>query len=249
MIFLLGLLISMILGRGDRCLGYIMPAEQLIDFMTRNFSALKTLVVTQSTLRIDKDQERVFMEQVLTKSPDLFNLKILDQRVERQTQPDLSYRQLLMANPADRIERLLTIMGIRLDIVALTRIDGVIAYRIGEKDPDKPKLLIEKERFLPLLLVYLPSGDTPEDIVTVRFRDYRKQDKEWYPFDITYSTGSGIREQYTILSFQPNAQAGSSMLRPFETQPGPDQPPEGGPSKTEEERLRNIIKAFEEKYQ
>ena len=42
------------LTAGERCHGYILPAEQLIGFMVRNFSAYETLVITQSTLWRDR---------------------------------------------------------------------------------------------------------------------------------------------------------------------------------------------------
>ena len=45
-------------------------------------------------------------------------------------------------------------LGIDTQQVAYTRLEGTVAYRIGEKDPEKPKLLIEKARVLPLLIVY-----------------------------------------------------------------------------------------------
>ena len=50
-------------GRG---MGYIMPAEQIIDFMAKNFSKFKTLVFTQSTHQQDKEVEgdgRIFEEK------------------------------------------------------------------------------------------------------------------------------------------------------------------------------------------
>lgn len=245
--FLPGLFFLFCPAAAERCSGYIMPAEQLLDFMARSFSGFQTLAVTQSTLRIQDDQERVFTEQVLTRSPDLFYLKTLDQRMERPDPPDMSYRQLLMANTGRRIEQLLAGMGIRLDTVSLTRLDGVISYRIGEKRPDGPGLLIEKERFLPLLLIYRPPNALPGDLLTVRFRDYREQDKGWFPFEITCATDGGIEEQYTALTVLSNHPVDSAGLRPFNPQPGAGRPGEESLD-VNDERLQKVIKAFEEKY-
>ncbi len=235
---------------GERCHGYVMPAEQLIGFMVRNFSAYETLVITQSTLWRDQDRERVFKEEIWMKSPGLCYAKILDPLEEGIERYDLSFRQLLLSNSRERIEEVLRAMGVNLQAVAYTRIDGVISYRIGDKGPEAPKLLIEKERFLPLLLDYRSPGEGQGEMVSVRFRDYRKQEKGWYPFEIDYSTGKGILEKYTILNFQPNLPVDASLLRPFEIGPRHIEKPG---NKTlpgiEEERLRKIIKAFEEKYQ
>jgi hypothetical protein len=247
--FFFGISIILSLSATDRCSGYIMPAEQLIDFMTKKFSGYKTLAIIQSTLRINDEKEVVFSEQIITKAPDLFHLKMLDQRAERPDPPDMTYRQLLMANSGERIERLLAIMGINLETVSLTRINGIIAYRIGEKGPDSPRLLIEKERFLPLLLVYRLSGDMSGETITVSFQDYREQDKGWFPFEINCSMSDRVKERYTILTFQANNPVNSSILQPFNLSPDSGHTVEDRPLDVEEERLRKIIKAFEEKYQ
>ncbi|MBW2609556.1 MAG: hypothetical protein JRC68_04330 [Deltaproteobacteria bacterium] len=236
----------------EKCHGYIMPAEQLVDYMAANFSKFKTLVITQATQQIDQryeETEKVFKEQILMKSPDLFYSRVLDQNGDRATPPDITYRQLLVANKKQRLEQLLSMLGIDLQSVAFTRIDGIIAYRIGDKLPDSPKILIEKERFLPLLLVYRESGNPEGDTITVRFRGYRKLDKGFYPYEISYSVGDKIREIYTIQTLQANVPVNSSLLHPFEISSYPqDQASENVQSEIEEERLRRIIKTFQEKY-
>ena len=242
-------LIGLTLITSHICYGYIMPAEQLLEFMTKNFSNFKTVLITQSTLQKRPDGERFFTEQIRMKSPDLFDLKVLDRVEERVELPDMAYRQLLIANSSWRLEQILSMMGINLQAVAFTRIDGIIAYRIGEKESYRPKLLIEKERFLPMLLIYNSREDLSENMVTVRFQDYRKQDEGWYPFEITYDLGDKIREQYTVQSFQSNEPVDPSLLQTLDIKPYQSHVPEKGLSDVEEERLRDIIKAFEEKYQ
>ena len=130
------LLTCLTLMVNDRCHGYIMPAEQLVDFMIKNFSSFDTLVITQSTLQTEQDREKVFKEQVWLKSPDLFNLKSLDHIAGRIELPDMAYRQLLMANSRWRLEQLLSMMGVNLQSTAFTRHGETIAYRVGEKGPD-----------------------------------------------------------------------------------------------------------------
>jgi len=243
-----GFVMCLALLGNEECHGYIMPAEQLIEFMTKNFSKVKTVVVTHSTLKEDQGTEKVFKEQIRMKAPDLFQMKPLDNVEDRGTFPDMSYRQLLIANSASRIEEVLTMMGIDLHTVSLTRIDGIIAYRIGEKGPEGPQLLIEKERFLPLLLVYRPPGDPSGEMITVRFDDYREVDKGWYPFEITYSPGGDGREEYSALDVQANVPLDSLPQQPFKVESSQNRAPEKGAPDVEEERLKKIIKAFEGKY-
>lgn len=201
------------------CYGYIMPAEQLLDFMAENFSNFKTMIIVQSTLQTGPESEKIFMEQIQMKSPDLFELKSLDRIAGRSDLPYMAYRQLLMANNKTRLEQLLSMMGINLEAVSLTRVDGIIAYQIGIKGDQSPKLLIEKERFLPLQLVYRMAGDTSEKVVTVRFHDYRKEGKGWFPFQISYSVDNRIREEYSIQTLEINIPIYSSSLQTFEINP------------------------------
>jgi len=262
--------LSLILG--GRSYGYVMPVEQLVDLMTDNFSKFKTLVIYQNTsqaVRADEDTEKVFREEVIMKSPDLIYSKVLDQAVDRAVLPDMTYRQLLISSKEERLEWLLAWMGIDLKCVAFTRVDGIIAYRIGDERPGNPKIFIEKERFLPLLLEYsLPENPTRDNIV-VRFNDYRKQNKGWYPWEIIYSVGDTTGETYTIQTFHANVPIDQSLLNPSGINLAPEKTPEftldkisdrateeiqnnpadKGPADVDEGRLKQIIKVFEEKYQ
>ena len=115
----------------NRCHGYIMPSEQLIEFMVNNFSKIKTLVIIQSTLRSDQGNEKVFREQIWMKYPNLLHSTVLDQNEERREPLDMTYRQLLIANSSSRPEHILSMIGLNLQNVAFTRIDGIVAYKIG----------------------------------------------------------------------------------------------------------------------
>ena len=154
---------------------------------------------------------------------------------------------MLLASSEERLTSLLNGLGIRMDAVAFTRIHGHIAYRIGEKDPRSPKLLVDKERFLPLLLVYRSPEDL-EAMISFRFSDYRKMDEGWYPFKMTVSHGEARLWNYTIDTFSPNEPINESVFEASkQTPPGDDSTVEGKGA-VESDRLRRIIKTFEEKY-
>jgi hypothetical protein len=245
-------LVASIFMPAEKCAGYILPAEQLIAFVAKNFSKFRTLVIIQSTQQKDEKQEgeeESFMEKIWAKSPDLCRSQVLDHPMGRVGEPDLKYRQLLMANEAQRLLQLLSSMGVNLQSVAFTRIDDVIAYRIGDKEPERPKILVEKDRFLPLLLVYRPSGQSVLETITVHFKDYKKMDEGWYPFQITYSDGKGLEENYTIHTLKANVPIDPAVFVMPKKGSSWDQASEPGQIPTEEERLRKIIKEFEEKYQ
>lgn len=236
----------------EKSFGYIIPAKQLIGFMAKNFSNFETVVIIQDVIREnekDKDQRKIFKEQIWMKSPDLFHSKILDQQEGMGEVRNTAYRQLLIANKTQRIGQILSRMGINLESVAFTRIDGVIAYRIGDKEPESPKILIEKERFVPLLLIYRPIDNLTHNAITVRFRDYRKLEQGWYPFETTYSLGQKVRETCSIQSLQTNEPIDTQIFYSSGEKPYPSETLEKNQENPDEERLRQIIKTFEKKYQ
>jgi len=238
--------------------GYVMPAEQILDFTANNFSIFKTVVIDQTIRQEDIENEGegvVYREKIWMQSPDGF-------RAERQDGSEMGintfgrrYRSLLMAGTRSRLMGLLTGMGINLQQVAFTRSDGVVAYRIGGEAPEDPKVVIEKERFLPLLLTYEVQAQDGTALVKVRFRDYRKLEKAWYPFEIFCSRGTGFRRTCMVLDLKVNVPVTEilSNVPGAESSPPPQVPPAKTPEENfdppEKNRLKNILKAFEDKYQ
>jgi hypothetical protein len=142
--------------------------------------------------------------------------KLQDQDV-RQPNQDASYRWVLMANAKGELSAFLSELGIQIWDLGYDRCDGVVAYRVGARDPDSPKLLVDKERFFPLLLSYTLPGDPEGRLVTVRFKDYRKDDAGWYPYEIEYALKDAPTEEYHILNLTANAPIQASFFeRKFE---------------------------------
>ncbi len=230
--------------------GYVMPAEQIVGLMVRNFSNLDTMVVTQYTNHTDRSREgreKVFREKIWLKSPNLYHAKALEKTELPDFVPDVAYRQLLIANSEEAIMQLLGILGIDLQAVAFTRVDGVIAYRIGHGDPESPKIIVEKERFLPLQLVYRSRAEQGNEMIKVQFADYRKLEPGWYPFQITYSYGTEITQKSATLAVQANIPVAPSV---FGTAPPAEESSAGDRQGKEEEerRLKKILDTFEDKY-
>jgi len=174
--------------------------------------------------------------------------KLPDQAI-RQTNPDAAYRWLLMANPKGEISAFLSQLGIRIWDLGYDRCEGVVAYRVGARDPEGPRLLVDKERFFPLLLSYMLPGDPEGRLVTVRFRDYRKDGAGWYPYEIEYALEDAPTEVYHILNLTSNAPIQASFFeRKVERFAAPPGPPETQ-GKPEDQRLKKIMRNLEKKYQ
>jgi len=253
--FSIVLIISGILLSSYNSLGYVMPAEQILDFMTGNFKRFQSVTLIQSTLQTADGNEKVFTEQLWLESPDKYSAKTLDRMGDRNAiVSDLLYWQLLIASSREKIEKILLPLGIDLTQTSFTRLDGVIAYCIGSREPDSPKLLVEKKRFLPLLLIYKIPGDINNETITVRFGDYQKMEEGWYPFEISYESGDSLVEKYTIQTFQANNPIDMVKLKKFPEYELPEPAEESGTSYSEgpeidEEQIQNVLKAFEEEYQ
>jgi hypothetical protein len=193
---------------------YVMPAEQIVQFMAANFSKFQTMVIHQSTQLQDSEgnEERAFEEIITMKSPNLFHSIVTGTSADATPLRDHSYRQLFLANSASRLMDVLYGMGVWLPKTGYTRIDGIIAYRIGDSQEVSPKLLVEKARFLPLLMVYKSPSHPEGDLIKVRFLDYRKVQQGWLPFEITWSYGQNITEKYIINSVKVNVPVSQSLF-------------------------------------
>ena len=221
-----GLLIGIIvfLSISYNSMAYVMPAEQLLGFVTDNFSGYRSVVLIHSVLRTTPGNEKVFTEQISLSSPNKYSTKLLDRLGGRNDSPDLTYRQLLMANKTTRLEHVLSAIGVDITTVSYTRMDGKIAFRIGAEDPASPKMLIEKERFIPLLLVYKAPGELNDKIISIRFQDYQKEAKGWYPFEIIYTEGSDLVERYTVQTLEFNVPVDTAILQQFPELEIPEEP-------------------------
>ncbi len=240
---------------------YFMPVEQLVKMMAANFSGHNTLIITQSIRLADQDGQEdtaSLEERVWLKAPCFFRSEIIRQ-IEggifstywmrtRQITTDRGFRRLLMPGHGNTIMTLLIQTGINIESVGFTRLNGVVAYRIGDKSPESPKLLIGKKTFLPLLFRYRMAVDQAKRMVTIRFHDYRKLGKGWYPFLISYTSGQDIGRRYSIIDLQINVPIEYPLLEiPVETAL-PYQSIEKEPAPPEDERLRDIIRMLKEKY-
>ena len=255
---------------GEIC-AYVMPLEQILGRVRKQFGTLNTLIIEQATHVIhsrDPLREKVFREKVWLKTPSYersmemgaphlpnaganegVKTEKLPEQAMRQPNPDAAYRWILMANPKGEISAFLTQLGIQIWDLGYDRCDGVVAYRVGARDPNGPRLLVDKARFFPLLLSYVLPGDPEGRLVTVRFRDYRKIDAGWYPYEIEYSLEDAPTEAYHILDLTANAQIQTSFFeRRVQRAPTAPRPPESQ-KKPDDQRLKKIMRNLEKKYQ
>jgi len=233
---------------GEVC-AYVMPLDQILRRVQKQFVTLNTLIIEQATHVIqsqDPLREKVFREKVWLKTP---RYELSMETDMRQPNPDTAYRWILMANPKGEISAFLSQLGIQIWDLGYDRCDGVVAYRVGAREPDNPRLLVDKKRFFPLLLSYVLPGDPEGRLVTVRFKDYRKIDAGWYPYEIEYTLENAPTEVYYILNLTANAPIQNSFFEGNAQRP--QTPPKPSINRTEpgDQRLKTIMRNLEKKYQ
>ncbi len=262
---LLGLFLAVLMP--GRAPAYEMPAEQLLYLMGTKFSRFKTMVITQTTHvenLYETDAGVVINEKIWLKAPGLYRSEVIGEVIgeadgqdagnsrvsDREPGGDMAFRRLLMANDLESIMALLTHMGVNLESVSLSRYEGVVVYQLGNKDLESPNLLIDKSSFLPMIFRYpSPTGPGP-GMVTVRFGDYQKIGKGWYPYEITYSSDDETLERYSIVDLQVNATVEPPLSEiTFQRTPPPHDLGDSEDLNGEDERLREMIELLKDKYQ
>lgn len=227
----------------DRSSAYVLPAEQLLQFMAVNFSKFDTLVVKQAVEREGQEGTKTFEETLFMKSPDLLRSDREEMSMDQKRMIDRSYQKLFFAGNKTGLTDLLTEAGVDLEQVSYTRVRGTVAYLIGGRSPDSPKIAVEKARFLPLLFVY-PSRILPgSDLIEVNLMDYRQVGQGWYPYEILYKSGEGLAERYKVESIRVNVPLQPSLFNTSRTPSGP-----GKNNAVDEEKIKELIKTFERKY-
>ncbi len=262
---------------------YVMPAEQILALMGANFKNMRALKIQQSVEMCPSASSRACWlvdETLWLKAPSFFRAHI--QRV-RQTPQDSSsggvsawqpaggaasvqqshpswdrrFYVLLLPNAVTAHLEFLKHLGVDLERVAFTRFNRRIAYRIGRGGEQDPKLVVEKERFLPLSLELPAAAPGPGDMVRVEFTDYRETPYGWFPRVILYHLGQRRCATYRISDLLVRVAVPTPLDNLLTTPPAPatmqtqstqdtPPPPPGGAA---EDRLQRIIQELQEKYQ
>lgn len=108
------------------------------------------------------------------------------------------YKDILLYRSVEFLRHKLKIQGIDVNISSLGRSNEGFVYIIGAQYPDEetPQLVVDKTSFLPVkwLIKYGSSDDFP-NMLDIRYLNWRKNGKSWYPGKIEfYTNGQLVRE-------------------------------------------------------
>lgn len=260
--FLTTLFLGALFGANpSECRGYLLPGEQIIGLMCANFKAFKTLVVVESFRTVYEEENgtefKGRMRKIWLKAPAFFRSETIGESEGPATggkgmaisgSAGLICHLLLMARDKQSQMDLLTNMGIDVTAVSLQRDRESIAYRIGGPGGGDPYLIVEKERFLPLEMRFCARGRNRPVLLTIRFDEYRRLEKGWYPYRISYSGDGQPLGSCTVNDLDTNPPIKDALssipledILPSAACKERDTPPQ-------EERIDNIIKSFQDKY-
>lgn len=197
---------------------YIIPASQIIEFMTNKYSAVKTLKIIQINRIVGINQEygNSIENIIYVMFPDLYRSEIsgpLHKRIQinngdcrlsvvdgmindSEDTADFPYHFLFIAQNHQETLNYFKDLGINVEKTSLTRYAGKISYLIGDRENESPKLIVDKELFLPLLLKYHDS--------LFIFSDYKDMmEKDLYPYKVVH-LHNGIKEEYSVKGIMVN---------------------------------------------
>lgn len=222
--------------------GYVVPPEQLLEFMAENVAGFETLGITWECGKGEGEagQEPITLDIWFRSHEDYSVHHREGPEREGSADPGAWFLELFCGK-RHRSERFLMRQGVDLGASVYTRLDGTVAYRIGGEISGAPMLVLEKYRFIPLLLRCDP-GHGGGSIMEIRFKDYRRIGEGWFPHEIFYRGASGVTGSYTVLDVRPNEPAPRGFPPVEESKAGKTVP------SGEKGRLERVIKAFEEKY-
>ncbi len=222
---------------------YVVPPEQLLDFMAQHVTGFDTLSVTWERTAGTRgtDPDAVMEETVwfgysggirVDRDSGVFDGATAD--------PEFGFLELFSGRRTP-VERFLVRSGVDVGMSAHDRVDRESAYRIGREGPGNPALYLEKARFVPLRLVYEPPDAGVGKTAEIHFLAYQKTGRGWFPHEIRYTAASGVTGIFRVKVVRPNA--------PYSTT-GPSRTGVGvqGADPEESSRLERVMRAFDEKY-
>ncbi|MBW1896641.1 MAG: hypothetical protein JRI47_06250, partial [Deltaproteobacteria bacterium] len=157
---------------------YILPAEQIVDFMIEQFGSARSFEILQTTIVYDPELEEgvgEFDEVLYYRYPGRFRsdvstpsgeqirvvspegaISVVNGRIISETETLFDhFKDVLLYRKKSIVLKHLSDLHVDLNTVSLGRFKDKIAYVIGAKYPDDsvPQIWIEKDTFRPIRYV------------------------------------------------------------------------------------------------
>ena len=235
-IFVLSGLVVLTLAAAGRA--YILPPEQILEFMIKHLGPLTTLQISQKTVIYNPSLEEGVQEVDATlyyQYPDRFRYEVTtpegqEIRVvgpdgavvvqkgkivrERESRFD-HFKDPLLYRNTELLRRKLSQGEIDFSVVSLGRYRNKISYVIGARYPDEslPQIWIEKDTFRPIRYILTRGDLIDSDSEEVEYTDYTSLGKnKWYPARILFYKNSRLTRMYVLEDFKVNPQVSDKLF-------------------------------------
>jgi hypothetical protein len=233
----------------------------MIGFMAANFSAFRSLVLSKTVfppdLQIEGLERKGLQKKIWLKAPGFFRSEAMStsgdsvffaKDFEAGMPGHVIYHFLFMARNKNLQKELFRRMAIDLNFVSLERRHEKVVYRIGHPEGNRPVIVLEKDLFLPLEIRFCSEKDRVPVMLSIRFDDYRKLEKGWYPFRVSYFRDGELLGFCTITALEINPPI-KTVLSPIPLEDIlPETECEGREASPQEERFDSIMKSLQDKY-
>jgi len=203
---------------------YVLQGQHLLELMTQNFKKSKRLLVSQQLVLYDNSGSKSTVELNETLRydfPETFRSDILSENVKRihvlskgtaltvidgkaaiesETRYD-RYKDIMLYNSRALLEKRLSSLGVDFTISSLGRFQGQPAYVLGAQYPDEtaPQIWLDKDTFRPIRWVITGKvADNPEDFLEVRYLEWQRVHKTWYPMRVEFYKNDILVRQINV---------------------------------------------------
>ena len=272
----LGMVLSFTISGVQPAQGYLLPPQQLMEFVARQTARVYNFRLEAVAERPDPSNPAQTMKRemvVYAARPDFLRQEIMDTAggaiilvgsgrrlsvisdllFEEVARHEEIFPVLLFANSAETLETLLTAEDVDINQVHLSRMGRQIAYVIGgpPRETESPQFWCNKDHFWPVRLVGHRTRDGMTDLVDIRFLSYKEVAKDiWMPSVIEFYRYNQLFLRLTVKRTQINERLPDSLfnLEAFAAK-YPPLPMPKEPSEKPVEPLEEMRRYLEKKYE
>jgi len=203
---------------------YVLQGQHLLELITQNFKKAKRLLVSQQLILYDNSglKSTVELNETLRYDfPETFRSDILSENVKRihvlskgaaltiidgkaaiesESRYD-RYKDIMLFNSRELLEQRLSTHGVDFTVSSLGRFQGQPAYVLGAQYPDEtvPQIWLDKETFRPIRWIITGKvADDPEDSLEVRYLEWQRVHKTWYPMRVEFYKNDILVRQINV---------------------------------------------------
>ena len=275
-IVIFGLVLDLLVSGVQVAHGYLLPAEQIIEFVTKQTARVYNFRIEVMAETPDPEYPETTISRAMVyyaARPDYLRqemvgeaesgtvmvgtgqrLSVIDGYLvaERPRHEDI-FPLLLHANSPETLRVLLAAEQVDLSQVHLSRLGSQIAYVIGGPpgNVEAPQFWCDKENFWPLRLIGRRSYHGVTDLVDIRFLSYQQiTESIWLPKEIEFYRQNRLVLRLVVEKIRHNERLPDSLfdLEKFAAQ-YPPLPLPKEPAEKPAEALEEMRRYLEKKYE